>query len=339
MGFIRDTLNSEHGGQGCRLVKKLLQLSYIRKKKTIAVCFVFGVFQVHVVESSSIADHCRTYALSDSTDPDFQACCSHPHNESCTQCCQLQEVLTTLESECSHALCNDEDKEDMLHTIKQAKNNIMTWKAHQLRSVQQDQAKCSVLANIKSKSDVFLVQDWAMKFMPRKFREPQSDWFAKRGLPWHITVAIRKSEESEHFESQTFVHVFQNCSQDSAAVVSIMQDCLASLKKEMPELERAYYKQDNAGCYHSGYTIVSAKLAGDLAGVVVEGNDFSDPQGGKGVCDRQAATIKGDVRIHINEGHDVTTAVELKTAIESSPESCVKASYVSLNTSVTPPVK
>ena len=49
---------------------------------------------------------------------------------------------------------------------------------------------------------MFLVQDWPMKFMPRKFREPQSDWFAKRGLPWHITVAIRKSEESEHFESQ-----------------------------------------------------------------------------------------------------------------------------------------
>ena len=227
----------------------------------------------------------------------------------------------------------------MLHTIKQAKNNIMTWKAHQLRSVHQDQAKCSVLANIKSKSDVFLVQDWAMKFMPRKFREPQSDWFAKRGLPWHITVAIRKSEKGGHFESQTFVHVFQNCSQDSAAVVSIMQDCLASLNKEMPELERAYYKQDNAGCYHSGYTIVSAKLVGDIAGVLVKRNDFSDPQGGKGVCDRQAATIKGDVGRHVNEGHDVTKAVELKAAIESGPESCVKASYVSLNTTITPPVK
>ena len=86
---------------------------------------------------------------------------------------------------------------------------------------------------------MFLVQDWAMKFMPRKFREPQSDWFAKRELPWHITVAIRMSEESEHFESQTYVHVFQNCSQDSAVVVSIMQYCLVSLKEEMPELERA----------------------------------------------------------------------------------------------------
>ena len=305
----------------------------------VYVFVVFGLFQVHVVESSSIADHCRTYALSDSTDSDFQGHCSHSHNETCAQCCQLQEVLSILESECSSAVCNEEQKSDMLHAVKQARNNIMSWKAHQLRSVHQDQAKCSVLAKMKSKCDVLLVQDWAMKFMPRKFREPQSDWFAKRGLPWHITVAIRKWEEDEQFESQTFVHVFQNCLQDSAVVVSIMQDCLVSLKKEMPELERAFYKQDNAGCYHSGYTIVSAKFAGNIAGVGVERNDFSDPQGGKGICDRQAATIKGDIGRYVNEGNDVTTAIQLKTAIESGPGSCAKASYVTFNPSSTRHVK
>ena len=68
-------------------------------------------------------------------------------------------------------------------------------------------------------------------------------------------------------------------------------------------------------------------------------NDFSDPQGGKGMCDRQAATIKGNVGRYINEGHDVTTAIELKTAIESGPGSCTKASYVALNPSTTPNVK
>jgi len=70
----------------------------------------------------------------------------------------------------------------MLHAMKQARNNISSWKVHQLRAVHQDEAKGSVLANLNSKSEVFLVQDWAMKFMPRKFREPQSDWFTKRGL-------------------------------------------------------------------------------------------------------------------------------------------------------------
>ncbi|CAH3124819.1 unnamed protein product, partial [Pocillopora meandrina] len=68
-------------------------------------------------------------------------------------------------------------------------------------------------------------------------------------------------------------------------------------------------------------------------------NDFSDPQGGKGICDRQAATIKGDIGRYVNEGNDVTTAIQLKTAIESGPGSCAKASYVTFNPSSTRHVK
>ena len=74
-----------------------------------------------------------------------------------------------------------------------------------------------------------------------------------------------------------------------------MLDCLTTLKNKITELEKAYYKQDIAGCYHSGNSIISAKLAGDAVGVAVVRNDFSDPRDGKGVCDRKAATIKGDV--------------------------------------------
>ena len=213
----------------------------------------------------------------------------------------------------------------------------MTWKAHQPCSVHQAEAKHSVLDKLDIRS-VLLVQDWAMKYMPRKLHEAQSDWFAKRGLPWHITVAIRRSEDSGDFESQTIVHVFQSCPQDSAAVTS-MTDCLISLKKQIPELESAYFKQDNAGCYHSGNTIISTKLAGDVAGVAVVRNDFSDPQGGKGVCDRQAATIKGNVGKYVNEGIDVVSAKQLKTAVESGQGNTVKASYVAVKTSSTPSIK
>jgi hypothetical protein len=46
--------------------------------------------------------------------------------------------------------------------------------------------------------------------------------------------------------------------------------------------------------------------------------DFSDPQGGKGCCDRKAATIKAHIRRYINEGHDVLTANDLRNAILSS---------------------
>ena len=46
--------------------------------------------------------------------------------------------------------------------------------------------------------------------------------------------------------------------------------------------------------------------------------DFSDPRGGKGYCDRKAATIKSHMRTHLNSGHDIETASQMITAIESS---------------------
>ena len=171
------------------------------------------------MEASEVPDHCRIYALSDPSNAEFRGSCDHLHNESCEQCYDLQEVLCTIEDECSSALSSAEDQADMLHTIKQARDDIISWKAHQLRSVHQAEAKHSVLAKLDSRS-VLLVQDWTMKYMPRKYREAQSDWFAKRGLPWHISVAIRRSEDSEHFESQTLVYVFQSCAQDSVTVAS-----------------------------------------------------------------------------------------------------------------------
>ena len=51
--------------------------------------------------------------------------------------------------------------------------------------------------------------------------------------------------------------------------------------------------------------------------IKVERVDFSDPQGGKGPCDRRAATIKAHVLRYINEGHDLVSADDLKRAILS----------------------
>ena len=186
---------------------------------------------MHSVEASFVADHCRIYALSDPTNEEYRRTCNHVHNDSCPQCSQLQSLLSTLGRKCSSEQLSEDDRAEMLHVFRQAKEDILSWKAHQLCSVHQAEAKHSVLESLDHQS-VLLVQDWAMKYMPRKYREAQSDRFAKRGLPWHITVAIRRSWESGSCQSETFVHVFQSCSQDSAAVASRMRDCLSTLKRK-----------------------------------------------------------------------------------------------------------
>ena len=56
-----------------------------------------------------------------------------------------------------------------------------------------------------------------------------------------------------------------------------MGDVLKKLKKAMPNLENVFYRQDNAGCYHSASTIIGAKLQAEKAGVTLKRLDFSDP--------------------------------------------------------------
>ena len=118
----------------------------------------FTFYLRYVQEASEVPDYCRIYAPNDPSNAEFRGFCDHLHNESCEQCYDLQEVLHTIEDECSSALTSAEDQADMLHTIKQARDDIISWKAHQLRSVHQAEAKHSVLTKLDSRS-VLLVQD------------------------------------------------------------------------------------------------------------------------------------------------------------------------------------
>jgi len=147
--------------------------------------------------------------------------------------------------------------------------------------VNQDSAREELLEKLDEAS-VLLVQDWAMKYLPRKYRESQTDWFGKRGIPWHVTVASKR--EGDEIQMLTFVHIFKPCSQDSCAVLAVMADVIRQLKITIPQLESVYYRQDNAGCYHCGAIMVCARVLGNPQqfGVNIKRLDFSDPKGEKG---------------------------------------------------------
>ncbi|CAH3148826.1 unnamed protein product [Porites lobata] len=165
------------------------------------------------------------------------------------------------------------------------------------------------------KDDINCV-NWAMKYLPRKFRESQTDWFAKRGIPWHIAVALRRGTDSQ-MEMMTFVHIFDSCNQDSRTVLAILNDVFHRLKGVMPQLQSVYLRQDNAGCYHCSLSIVTARQVAEVNGLHLARMDFSDAQGGKGPCDRKAATIKSHIAVYLNSGHDIETASQMLEAINS----------------------
>lgn len=91
---------------------------------------------------------------------------------------------------------NRDDKDDIIFRLMHAELGISSWKSHLLRAKNQEEAKQEVLKSLSS-SSACIVLDWAMKFLPRKYREDSQDWFGKRGISWHVAVVFTKDGEMD----------------------------------------------------------------------------------------------------------------------------------------------
>ena len=113
-------------------------------------------------------------------------------------------------------------------------------------------------------------------------------------------------------------HLFlQLISQNSEVVAAVMYHTLQEENSRHPELSEAFYRSDCAGSYASGGLLVPIRHIGRLSGISIKRYDFSEPQAGKGPCDRSAAHQKAHVNRFLNEGNDLTPAVHMKRALES----------------------
>ena len=284
-------------------------------------------YSTHVVNdstsdiSSASPDHCRFFALSDPKEGELMQSCLHSHLIECDRCQELRDFYRSLEEEigkiserCPMA---SDDICDLRFLLDDSKDKIEQWKAHILRSVNQEEVKKEVLDKLEP-TEALLVEDWAMKFLPLHFREKSAEFYGKRGINWHVTAVIRKTPESS-LSVEVFVHVFDSCDQDQIAVASITQNTLSTLRKLYPELTGVYFRSDNAGCYHGGYILTSLPSIGHETGIRVIGYDFSEAQHGKDICDRKTATIKQHARRFVAETKtDILTACDLKKALESN---------------------
>ena len=116
-----------------------------------------------------------------------------------------------------------------------------------------------------------------------------SDFFGKRGRSWHVSAVITK--HTEKFQVECFVHLFDNCTQNSFAVASIIEHLLNTIKKESPEIENVFLRSDNAGCYHSGPLLLSLPFIGQRTSMTILRYDFSEPQSGKDIYDRETTPM------------------------------------------------
>lgn len=99
-------------------------------------------------------------------------------------------------------------------------------------------------------------------------------------------LVVRKVDGG--LQSQTFVHIIENCLQDTPAVVCILEHTLRTLKFEHPEITSAFLHQDNAGCYHNSVLMATCNIMKSKTSVRVRQLEFSNPQGREGACNKRS---------------------------------------------------
>ncbi|CAC5403617.1 unnamed protein product [Mytilus coruscus] len=213
----------------------------------------FIYIQVHISELAIVPDHCRICALCDKAEA-FSCLCDHDHDMVCSNCEQISKLLASLNSLIADSdLKEKEDcRDDYQYKLSQAQTNIFSWKTHILRTCYQERAKTEIM-NTMGQNDILIVLDWAMKFLPQRYREDQSNWFGKRGLSWHTGVAFRRIKV---VESSAFNHIFNGqIPQDSYATSAVILDIVNELKEQDNSKDKVHLWSDNAGCYKSSDTI------------------------------------------------------------------------------------
>lgn len=136
-------------------------------------------YRLHVETSSEVADHCSNFALSDPSNSFWVNECSHDHGLICKDCLLLSNTLNELRSTLERVnIMDDKTRARYLHRYDQHVHHIWNWKAHLMRCVRQDQARLDILEDLQCDS-VLVTMDWAMKWLPMKYREAQRDFFGK----------------------------------------------------------------------------------------------------------------------------------------------------------------
>ena len=173
----------------------------------------------------------------------------------------------------------------------------------------------------------FVVIDFAMKFLSRRYRESMANWFGKAGMGMHVSCVIMKDAEranpNEMHKKRTYLTFTGKAKQDQGAVMAIYQSVLKQLKEDFPHLESIIDKFENAGCYHNEVLFPWKVhwLRSNLNLKFLQ-TFFNERQSGKDQCDCDSATAKCQMRYFIDSGNNIDSTDQMFEAMRSATALC-----------------
>ena len=107
-------------------------------------------YKTHLGQEERCADHCMNFSLSDPQNEAFGQHCDHIHNELCNYCSKLDEVLNNITNmiNCPNVTLTDQQQSQVAFDLTHPVEAMHDWKAHLLRSVNQESNKLSKIFSV-----------------------------------------------------------------------------------------------------------------------------------------------------------------------------------------------
>ena len=101
----------------------------------------------------------------------------------------------------SARLCVLEEMQELFARVFVSLNHYF---AHEFRAAHESTNTARLLKLLdEEEGGIFVTMDWKMKFLSYVYRESQSDFFGKRGYPWHGVMASKNPASLQALESRS----------------------------------------------------------------------------------------------------------------------------------------
>ena len=150
------------------------------------------------------------------------------------------------------------------------------------------------------------VCDYMMKLLLQKFREPQRDWYAKKGVSLHGTMFFYKTPGADEIEVE--IHdLFSNgdCVQNWYFTASAFEATFQNFASKHDEISSLVIWSDNGPHCHNTSLILWLMRFRELCRLTIDRYSFFEAQKGKTSLDSHFATFKFVLRSWMKRGNDI----------------------------------
>ena len=228
--------------------------------------------------------HCVQCAIGDHNDPSCPDPCAHgTHSDHCRPCASLDLLRTNFEVLISDARRGDQSNEVEIKNCEIILSRIFQrleyWEAHEFRAAHEYETSNKLLSQLDS-NGVLMTLDWKMKFLAYVFRESQSEWYGKHGIPWHgIMFCYQNKQNSDTFEVEYLDQIMYAGQEDAnntfQALTLGVESFMATHNTGEDQTKHknwCFIKTDGASCYSQQEFARSLATLFDLTGMRVRGH-------------------------------------------------------------------